>query len=66
MNLKVNGKERAITAPEEMPLLWVLRDPLRLTGTKYGCGMVQCGAALFTSRAGAFLRPARRSCRGSR
>src|SRR5262249_17523486 len=44
MKLSVNGKEHEVTAPEEMPLLWVLRDLLGLTGTKYGCGMAQCGA----------------------
>jgi isoquinoline 1-oxidoreductase alpha subunit len=44
MKLKVNGKEQEVAAPEEMPLLWVLRDLLGLTGTKYGCGMAQCGA----------------------
>ena len=44
MKLTVNGTVRDVTAPEEMPLLWVLRDLLGLTGTKYGCGMAQCGA----------------------
>ena len=44
MKLKVNGKEHDLTAPEQMPLLWVLRDLLGLTGTKYGCGLAQCGA----------------------
>jgi isoquinoline 1-oxidoreductase alpha subunit len=44
VKLKVNGVERDVAAPEEMPLLWVLRDLLELTGTKYGCGMAQCGA----------------------
>ena len=44
MKLKVNGKEHDLTAPEQMPLLWVLRDLLGLTGTKFGCGMAQCGA----------------------
>jgi isoquinoline 1-oxidoreductase alpha subunit len=44
MKLKVNGQEKDVTAPAEMPLLWVLRDLLGLTGTKYGCGMAQCGA----------------------
>jgi len=44
VKLKVNGKERDVAAPGEMPLLWVLRDLLGLTGTKYGCGMAQCGA----------------------
>ena len=44
MRLNVNGTERQVDAPEEMPLLWVLRDVLGLTGTKFGCGMAQCGA----------------------
>ncbi|MFY9551491.1 MAG: (2Fe-2S)-binding protein [Thermoanaerobaculia bacterium] len=44
MQLKVNGKPHEIDAPAQMPLLWVLRDLLGLTGTKYGCGMAQCGA----------------------
>jgi isoquinoline 1-oxidoreductase subunit alpha len=44
MKLKVNGADREVAAPESMPLLWVLRDLLGLTGTKYGCGMAQCGA----------------------
>ncbi|HTO96451.1 MAG TPA: (2Fe-2S)-binding protein [Myxococcales bacterium] len=44
MRLNVNGTERQVDAPEDMPLLWVLRDVLGLTGTKFGCGMAQCGA----------------------
>jgi isoquinoline 1-oxidoreductase alpha subunit len=44
MRLKVNGKLHDVEAPADMPLLWVLRDLLGLTGTKYGCGMAQCGA----------------------
>ena len=44
MKLNVNGKEHDVAAPIEMPLLWVLRDLLGLTGTKFGCGMAQCGA----------------------
>ncbi len=42
--LTVNGQQHEVTAPGEMPLLWVLRDELQLTGTKYGCGVAQCGA----------------------
>src|SRR4029450_8087780 len=42
--LRINGEDRSIEAPEDMPLLWVLRDILGLTGTKYGCGMALCGA----------------------
>jgi isoquinoline 1-oxidoreductase alpha subunit len=43
-SLTVNGTRQTVTAPAEMPLLWVLRDVLGLTGTKYGCGIAQCGA----------------------
>ena len=42
--LKVNGKRTAIEAAEDMPLLWALRDKAGLTGTKFGCGIGQCGA----------------------
>jgi isoquinoline 1-oxidoreductase alpha subunit len=42
--LNVNGQSRTIEADGEMPLLWALRDLLRLTGTKYGCGIGMCGA----------------------
>jgi isoquinoline 1-oxidoreductase alpha subunit len=44
MSLTVNGKSLQVDVPSEMPLLWVLRDVLGMTGTKYGCGMAQCGA----------------------
>ena len=43
-NLTVNGVTHAIDADPDMPLLWVLRDRLDATGTKYGCGIAQCGA----------------------
>lgn len=43
-NLNINGETKEITADPAMPLLWVLRDKLRLVGTKYGCGIAQCGA----------------------
>ena len=42
--LTVNGKTSTVDVPEDMPLLWVLRDVLNLRGTKYGCGIGQCGA----------------------
>lgn len=42
--LQVNGKQQTVDAESEMPLLWVLRDLLNLTGTKYGCGIGLCGA----------------------
>ena len=44
MKLDINGQVREVDAPPEMPLLWVLRDLVGLTGTKFGCGMAQCGA----------------------
>lgn len=44
MNLTINGKDYAVDPPGEMPLLWVLRDLLRLTGTKFGCGIGVCGS----------------------
>src|SRR5215467_14444573 len=44
MELRVNGEQRRVQAAPETPLLWVLRDELGLTGTKYGCGLEQCGA----------------------
>jgi isoquinoline 1-oxidoreductase alpha subunit len=44
VSLKINGEVRNIDAPPDMPLLWVLRDVLGLTGTKFGCGIAQCGA----------------------
>jgi len=43
-NLKVNGKEVEVDAPPGTPLLWLLRDDLDLTGTKFGCGVASCGA----------------------
>lgn len=42
--LTINGEQKAVDAPDDMPLLWVLRDLLGLTGTKFGCGIAQCGA----------------------
>jgi isoquinoline 1-oxidoreductase subunit alpha len=42
--LSINGKDIAIDATADTPLLWVLRDALQMTGTKYGCGIAQCGA----------------------
>jgi isoquinoline 1-oxidoreductase alpha subunit len=42
--LTINGEVREVDAPPDMPLLWVLRDLLKLTGTKFGCGIAQCGA----------------------
>src|SRR5579871_3419253 len=44
MQLKVNGKAYELQVESDMPLLWVLRDELGITGPKYGCGIAQCGA----------------------
>ena len=44
MRLKVNGKVHEVDVEEDMPLLWVLRDELGITGPKYGCGIAMCGA----------------------
>jgi len=44
MQLLVNGEQRDVDVEDDMPLLWVLRDELGLTGTKFGCGIAQCGA----------------------
>ena len=44
MQLTINGQVHEVDAPADMPLLWVLRDLLKLTGTKFGCGIAQCGA----------------------
>jgi len=43
VSFKVNGKTVSVDVPEDMPLLWVLRDVLDMKGTKYGCGIAQCG-----------------------
>lgn len=43
-NLKVNGIEHKVDVDEDTPILWVLRDTLKLVGTKFGCGIAQCGA----------------------
>ena len=44
MKINVNGKDSEVNVEPNMPLLWVLRDELNLTGTKYGCGVAACGA----------------------
>lgn len=44
IRLDINGQVRDVDVPEDMPLLWVLRDELNMTGTKFGCGIAQCGA----------------------
>ena len=44
VTLQINGQSHTIDAPDDMPLLWALRDIVGLTGTKFGCGIAQCGA----------------------
>ena len=44
IKLKINGAERSVEAEPGTPLLWVIRDELKLTGTKFGCGVASCGA----------------------
>jgi isoquinoline 1-oxidoreductase alpha subunit len=44
IDLKINGETHSVDVPADMPVLWVLRDVVGLTGTKYGCGIAQCGA----------------------
>lgn len=44
INLTINGQEHELDVPDDMPLLWALRDVVKLTGTKFGCGIAQCGA----------------------
>ena len=44
MKLKINGQDEMVDAAPGTPLLWVLRDHLKMTGTKFGCGVAQCGA----------------------
>ena len=44
VTFRVNGQSKTVDVPSDMPLLWVLRDVLDLKGTKFGCGMAQCGA----------------------
>jgi isoquinoline 1-oxidoreductase alpha subunit len=44
IQITVNGEPQSVDVPPDMPLLWVLRDVIGLTGTKFGCGIAQCGA----------------------
>ena len=57
ITLKINGREHELDVEGEMPLLWALRNELGLTGTKYGCGIAQCGACTVMLNGKAF-----RSC----
>jgi isoquinoline 1-oxidoreductase subunit alpha len=43
-SLRINGEQKTVDVPDDMPLLWVMRDVLGMTGTKFGCGLGQCGA----------------------
>ena len=45
MKLRVNGQPATLDIPDDVPLLWAIREELGLTGTKFGCGAAQCGAA---------------------
>ncbi|MEJ2153546.1 MAG: 2Fe-2S iron-sulfur cluster-binding protein [Gemmatimonadota bacterium] len=60
-DLTVNGESRTIDATAETPLLWVLRDDLGLTGTKYGCGRGYCGAWTIEGLDGAGRHPVQRA-----
>jgi isoquinoline 1-oxidoreductase alpha subunit len=44
IHLNINGRDQLVDVPPDMPLLWVLRDVLGMTGSKFGCGIAQCGA----------------------
>ena len=57
VTLKINGQAHSLDVEPEMPLLWALRNEIGLTGTKYGCGIAQCGACtvLLEGEAGALL-----------
>ena len=46
VTLQINGKEHELDVPDDMPLLWALRDVVGLTGTKFGCGVALCGACI--------------------
>ncbi len=47
ISLKVNGKKYEVDVPADTPLLWVIREGLGLTGTKFGCGVARCGACRY-------------------
>ncbi len=46
ISLNINGKTHTLDVSEDMPILWVIRDIIGLTGTKFGCGVAQCGACM--------------------
>ena len=56
--LKINGKNRLVDVEEDTPLLWAIRDTVGLTGTKYGCGIQQCGACTVLIKVSALYAPA--------
>ena len=60
--LKINGKTTTVDVPADMPLLWVLRDELGITGPKYGCGISMCGACTVHVDGAAVPRSWRCSC----
>lgn len=61
MNLKINGENRTFDAPSDMPLLWVLRDVLGMTGTKFGCGRAMRRLhGAYRQQTGAVLSPSGR------
>lgn len=63
INLRINGRDYELDVPSDMPLLWVLRDKLNLTGTKYGCGIGTCGTCTVLVNGGPMkscVRPASR------
>jgi len=60
ITLTINGKRHTVDASPDMPLLWVLRDLLGMTGTKFGCGAALCGACTVTSTASRDARASRR------
>jgi isoquinoline 1-oxidoreductase subunit alpha len=55
--LKVNGKTHSVDVDDDTPLLWVLRDVLGMTGTKFGCGMALCGACTVSTAPRSDLAP---------
>ena len=59
--LRINGKDHHLDVPDDMPLLWALRDVMGLTGTKFGCGVALCGAC--TAHVGDLSGPASRRSR---
>ena len=57
ITLSINGKDHTVDVPPDMPLLWVLRDVVGLTGTKFGCGMALCGACTVQAPQSAMPQP---------